>query len=164
MISLRLLLSAALLAVAPLAGAGVADARPTVQGQAQSGLAEAPLTIRSRTGLHRFRVELAQTGEQQERGLMFRTRVAPNRGMLFPFPDARPASFWMKNTLVPLDMLFIRQDGTIARVAADTVPLSLDPVGVNEPVAAVLELAGGRTARLGIRAGDRVSWPGGPHR
>jgi len=66
--------------------------------------------------------------------------------------------FWMKNTLVPLDMIFIRADGTIVRIAAQTVPLSLESVGSGEPVAAVLEIAGGRAAELGIRAGDRVSW------
>lgn len=82
--------------------------------------------------------------------------------MIFPFDRPRPASFWMKNTMIPLDMLFIRADGTIARVAANTVPYSLDSVEVGEPVVAVLEIGGGRSAQLGIAEGDRVSWPGGP--
>jgi hypothetical protein len=81
---------------------------------------------------------------------------------VFPFKPARPASFWMKNTLIPLDMVFVRTDGTVARIAAMTTPHSLAPVGVSEPVAAVLEIAGGRAAELGIGADARVSWPGGP--
>jgi uncharacterized membrane protein (UPF0127 family) len=95
---------------------------------------------------------------------MFRERLGPNEGMIFPFPSPRPASFWMKNTLIPLDIIFIRSDGSIARIAANTVPHSLEPVAVGEPVGAVLELRGGRSAELGIGEGDRVSWPGGPTR
>jgi uncharacterized membrane protein (UPF0127 family) len=67
----------------------------------------------------------------------------------------------MKNTLIPLDMIFIRADGTIARIAVNTTPYSLDPVGVGEPVTAVLEIAGGRSVELGIEEGDRVGWQGG---
>ena len=78
--------------------------------------------------------------------------------MIFPFEPARDASFWMKNTLIPLDMIFIRQDGSIANIAADTVPLSLDPVRSEGPVKAVLEIAGGRAAELGIKPGDKVNW------
>jgi uncharacterized membrane protein (UPF0127 family) len=82
--------------------------------------------------------------------------------MLFLFDPPQRASFWMKNTYIPLDMLFIRADGTIARIAANTVPRSLEPVDAGEVVAAVLEIAGGRAAAVGIRAGDQTSWPGGP--
>jgi uncharacterized protein len=89
---------------------------------------------------------------------MNRQSLAPNRGMVFPYDPPQFASFWMKNTLIPLDIIFIRADGTIARIAANTVPLSLEPVAAGEPVAAVLEIAGGRAADLGIREGDRVSW------
>jgi uncharacterized membrane protein (UPF0127 family) len=117
-----------------------------------------PLEIRSGAQVHRFMVEVALSPAQQERGLMFRNSVAPDTGMIFPFVSPRIASFWMRNTLVPLDMLFIRSDGRIARIAANTVPYSLDPVTSPEPVAAVLELAGGRTAQLGIREGDVVQW------
>ena len=129
---------------------------------APSGLDLVPLQISSGERSHAFTVEVARTGEEQSQGLMFRERLGPNEGMLFPFPSPRPASFWMKNTLIPLDMIFIRTDGTIARIAANTVPHSLENVGVGEPVAAVLEIAGGRSAQLGIAEGDRVSWPGGP--
>jgi uncharacterized membrane protein (UPF0127 family) len=129
---------------------------------AESGLELVPLEIRSAGKVHRFDVEVARTEEQQAKGLMFRQSLAPDRGMIFPFAPPRPASFWMKNTFIPLDMLFIRTDGTIARIADNTVPESLDPVEVGEPVAAVLEIAGGRAAELGITESDKVSWPGGP--
>ena len=129
-------------------------------GLSPAGLDQAPLTIRSANGAHRFTVEIARTPEQQATGLMNRQSVAPDRGMIFPYDPPQTVGFWMKNTLVPLDMIFVRADGTIARIAAETVPLSLDPVSSGEPVAAVLEIAGGRAAELGIRAGDRVEWPG----
>ena len=127
-----------------------------------AGLELAPLEIRSGNRTHRFTVEVARTFAQQERGLMFRKKVGPSEGMLFPFSPPQTATFWMKNTLIPLDMLFIRADGTIAFVAANTKPMSLDPVTAGEPVVAVLEIAGGRSLQLGIKDGDRASWPGGP--
>jgi uncharacterized membrane protein (UPF0127 family) len=118
-----------------------------------------PLTVRTAAGVeHRFTVEVARTAEEQAQGLMNRSSLAPDRGMIFPMDPPRQASFWMKNTLIPLDIIFVRADGTIANIAENTVPLSLDPVVSVEPVSAVLELAGGRTAELGIKAGDRVTW------
>jgi uncharacterized membrane protein (UPF0127 family) len=78
--------------------------------------------------------------------------------MIFPFDAPRDAAFWMKNTLIPLDMIFVRADGSIANIAANTVPLSLDPVPSDGPVKAVLEIAGGRAAELGIKPGDKVAW------
>jgi uncharacterized membrane protein (UPF0127 family) len=134
-------------------------AEPAAENAPQSGLEVVPLRIRSASAVHDFQVEVAQTEQQQAKGLMFRKKVEPGRGMIFPFPNPRPASFWMKNTLVPLDMLFIRPNGTIAMIAAETIPLSLEPVGTGEAITAVLELAGGRAAELGIREGDKVSWP-----
>lgn len=91
-------------------------------------------------------------------GLMNRQQLAPDRGMIFPFEQARVASFWMKNTLIPLDMIFIRADGSITNIEANTVPLSEEPVYSFEEVTAVLEIAGGRSAELGIKAGDKVKW------
>ena len=79
--------------------------------------------------------------------------------MIFPFDPPREASFWMRNTMIPLDMIFIRTDGTIANIARETEPYSLDGQPSEGPVAAVLEIAGGRAAELGIEPGDRVSWP-----
>jgi uncharacterized protein len=133
---------------------------PPAARTAPSGLELAALTVESGGRVHRFTVEVASTADQQAQGLMYRDRLGDNEGMIFPFPSPRPASFWMRNTLIPLDMIFIRQDGTIARIAANTVPHSEQPVNSGEPVAAVLELRGGRTAELGIREGDRVRWGG----
>jgi len=131
-------------------GGGVATAASTQ--------ALTPVTIASLKGRHVFKVEVARTEEEQERGLMFRPSIPANGGMLFPFPIPRVASFWMKNTQAPLDMIFIRPDGSIARVAENTIPYSLDPVTSGEPVKAVLEIAGGRAAELGITEGDKVDW------
>ena len=128
----------------------------------QQGLQVVPLQIRSAGGTHNFKVEVAATAEQQATGLMFVERLRPDEGMVFPYTPPRPASFWMKNTLIPLDMIFVRADCSIARIAVNTVPHALDPVGVEEPVAGVIEIAGGRSAELGISEGDCVSWPGGP--
>ena len=118
-----------------------------------------PLTIRSATGEHRFTVEVAGSLAEQSTGLMFRRSLAPDAGMIFPYDPPQDVAFWMKNTLIPLDMIFIRADGRIARIAANTVPRSLEGVPSLEPVAAVLEIAGGRAAELGIRPGDTVVWP-----
>lgn len=103
-----------------------------------------------------FTVEMALTPEQQTVGLMFRTEVAANEGMIFDWGSPRESSMWMRNTLVPLDMLFIAADGRIHRIAERTVPLSLTPVDSRGPVRATLELQGGITERLDIRVGDRV--------
>ena len=117
-----------------------------------------PLTIRSKNGVHHFTVEVAATPEQQERGLMFRKSLAGDRGMIFPYDPPQDVSFWMENTLIPLDIIFIRADGTIVRItkakALDETPL---PAG--EPIAVVLEIRGGRAAELGIKEGDVASWP-----
>jgi uncharacterized protein len=149
---------------------GLSSCRPDSQApssqvaarHALSGLETIPLTIRSGGREHRFTVEVARTPEEQAQGLMWRESLAPNEGMLFPFPSPRPASFWMMNTLIPLDMIFIRQDGIIVSIAVNTEPHSTIPVEEPQPVVAVLELPGGRSDELGIKQGDRVSWHGGP--
>jgi len=117
-----------------------------------------PLTIQTSRGARRFSVEIARTEQEQERGLMFRTSLPENGGMIFPMHPPRPAAFWMKNTPLPLDIIFIRADGSIARIAPQAIPYSLDLIQVGEPVAAVLEIAGGAADAAGIREGDRVSW------
>jgi uncharacterized membrane protein (UPF0127 family) len=155
-VTLRLVLLPLLAAAAacqPSASHGVALERLA------AGLEQVELTIESRGKRHAFIVEVARTAEEQTIGLMNRPSLAPDRGMIFPHDPPRPASFWMKNTLIPLDMIFVRPDGTIGSIAANTVPLSLEPVPSGEPVSAVLEIAGGRSAELGISAGDKVSWP-----
>jgi uncharacterized membrane protein (UPF0127 family) len=117
----------------------------------------APLTIETSAGLSLvFRVELARTEAERAQGLMYREKLAPDAGMLFVYPTDRPVAFWMKNTLIPLDMLFIKRDGTILSIAERTVPLSEATIPSGGPVAAVLEVNGGTVSHLGIRPGDRV--------
>lgn len=121
------------------------------------------VTITSGNGAHVFQVERAVTPAEQERGLMYRTDLTDMGGMLFwPYPAdggaPRVASFWMKNTPSSLDIVFIRADGTIAHIAENAVPHDETPLSSEEPVAAVLEVKGGRTAALGIADGDTVSW------
>jgi len=123
------------------------------------------LTVASSNGTHAFQVEVASTSDQQEKGLMFRTDIPDNGGMLFwPYPAGggapREASFWMKNTPSPLDIIFIRANGTIARIAENTIPESETHIESGEPVGAVLELKGGRSSALGIAEGDKVTWTG----
>ncbi|HJU76628.1 MAG TPA: DUF192 domain-containing protein [Sphingomicrobium sp.] len=124
----------------------------------QHGLQEVPLTIRTANGIHRFTVEIARSPAEQAQGLMFRRSLAPDRGMIFPYDPPQPVAFWMRNTLIPLDMIFIRADGHIARIAT-AKPLDETTVPAGEPVAAVLEIPGGRAAELGVREGDSVEWP-----
>jgi uncharacterized membrane protein (UPF0127 family) len=124
----------------------------------EAGLDQSRLCISSEKKTHAFTVEIARTPAQQARGLMFRTALADDRGMLFPFDEPRMASFWMKNTVIPLDIIFIRADGRIENIASNTTPYSTDPVGSTGPVTAVLELRGGLTAERGIKAGDIVRW------
>jgi uncharacterized membrane protein (UPF0127 family) len=139
------------LALVPLLGLLIASAAPAQQLQ--------PLEIASKNGVHIFGVELATTPEEQARGLMFRRELPPMQGMLFDFKREQPTSFWMKNTYVSLDMIFIRADGTIARIAENTVPLSEAMVPSGGPVRAVLEVVAGTAKKLGIAPGDRVSHP-----
>jgi len=106
---------------------------------------------------HVFDVEMALKPAQQITGLMFRTSVPRDGGMLFDWGTPRDSQMWMKNTLVPLDMVFISQDGTIRAIAEDTVPESLAVIDSRGPVRATLELAAGTTARLNMRVGDRVA-------
>jgi uncharacterized membrane protein (UPF0127 family) len=116
-----------------------------------------PLTIHSAKGSHLFTVQIAATAQQQEQGLMFYRSLGGDQGMIFPYEPPQNVAFWMKNTLIPLDMVFIRGDGTIARIVT-AKPLDETPVPAGEPIAAVLEIRGGRAAELGIREGDKVDW------
>ena len=118
-----------------------------------------PLTVVTRSGSHPFQVEVARNDADRSQGLMFRRSLAPDRGMLFDFGRVQPIAMWMQNTYVSLDMLFLRPDGTVARVAENTEPLSTDQISSGEPVSAVLEVVAGTARRLGIRAGDRVEHP-----
>jgi uncharacterized membrane protein (UPF0127 family) len=115
------------------------------------------MTILGREGRrHDFTVEMAITPDQQTIGLMFRPAIGADEGMIFDWGRPRESSMWMRNTLIPLDMVFIAADGRIIRIAERTVPLSLTPINSGGPVRATLELQGGITERLDIRVGDRV--------
>jgi uncharacterized protein len=117
------------------------------------------LTIETASGKHRFAIEEAKTEAQMEQGLMYRRSMPPDAGMLFEYQRPQVMTFWMKNTLIPLDMVFIASDGTIADIHERAVPLLLDPINSAGPVLGVLELNGGTVARLGIKRGDRVLHP-----
>jgi uncharacterized membrane protein (UPF0127 family) len=104
----------------------------------------------------KFEIELATNDAERSRGLMYRKQLGPYEGMLFDFYQEMPVSFWMKNTLIPLDMVFIAADGTVKHVHANAVPLSTDTVPSRFPVRAVLEINGGSAALLGIKPGDTV--------
>jgi uncharacterized protein len=114
------------------------------------------LTIISATGPHRFKVELAETPAQMTQGLMFRTSLAPDAGMLFDYKQPIAATMWMRNTLIPLDMLFVDVGGRIVNIHQRAVPQSLDVIAAAAPVRAVIELNGGTASRLGIEPGDQV--------
>lgn len=121
------------------------------------GFATSPMAIETADGRrHRFTVELALTDAQQMQGLMYRRALAPDRGMLFVYPVDAPLAMWMKNTYIPLDMLFLRADGQIVNIIENVPPLTLDSRPSDGPARAAVELAAGTVARLGIRAGDRV--------
>jgi uncharacterized protein len=143
----------AVLALACLMGVARAQEGP------QPELPTVTITVQGHGGpAHRFIVERTRTGEEQELGLMFRRSLAADRGMLFDFglpPAAHP--MWMKNTLIPLDMLFVAADGHIVHIAEETVPESLAFIQADAPVRAVVELQGGITRRLDIRVDDTVS-------
>jgi uncharacterized membrane protein (UPF0127 family) len=117
------------------------------------------LEIVSKTGVHVFSVEIADTEAAREKGLMFRKKLPEGQGMLFDFHQAQQVSFWMKNTYIPLDMIFIQGNGRILRIAENTEPLSLQLIPSGGPVLAVLEVIGGTARKLGIAPGDRVAFP-----
>ncbi len=149
----------ALAACSPYAdGAAPAAARETSARHPESGLPVVPLIVHRGGTKLSFKVEVAKTGAEQGRGLMFRTALGPNEGMIFPMEPPRQAAFWMKNTVIPLDIIFIGPDGRILNIARNTEPYSERPVPSAGDVKGVLELRGGRAAELGIVPGDKVSW------
>ncbi|GBF57194.1 hypothetical protein PbB2_00858 [Candidatus Phycosocius bacilliformis] len=123
----------------------------------QRGLRVENLSIATPKGVRTFRVEMADTDRSREIGMMWRTTVPRGTGMLFDFKTPEPATFWMENTLVSLDLIFIRADGTIANIAANAQPLSRAIIPSNGPVLAVLEIGGGEARRLGIAPGQKVT-------
>ena len=134
------------------------------QAQAQTGglatFGTGTLSIETAAGkTHSFTVEVAETPEQRSQGLMFRRQLAADAGMLFLFGNSEEHAMWMKNTLIPLDMLFIDETGKIVRIEQRTVPHSLRAIVSGGPVSAVLELNAGTASRLAIEPGDRVRYP-----
>jgi len=140
----------------PAAGLAVPSpaAAQATAGQPASALES--LAIVSGDKRHAFQVEVMRTPEQRARGLMHRRYLPADRGMLFDFERVEPVAMWMENTFIPLDMLFIRADGTIVRIAENTEPLSRRTIPSGEPVLSVLEINGGISRTLGIKAGDRI--------
>ncbi|MEL7047825.1 MAG: DUF192 domain-containing protein [Pseudomonadota bacterium] len=125
-------------------------------GAHAAGMPVESLKIVTKAGSQTFQVEVAKTDRQKAVGLMFRRLLPDMTGMLFPYGVPKDLTMWMRNTYIPLDMIFIRADGTIHRVEANTEPFSEEVVAAGAPVTAVLEIGGGEAARLGIAAGDRV--------
>lgn len=123
-----------------------------------SGLPVVPLRIHHGSKTFTIRVEVARSQQEQAKGLMFRTAMGADEGMIFPFDPPRGASFWMRNTVIPLDLVFIAPDGRISNIAANAVPYDETPLESVGSARAVLELNGGRAAQLGIVPGDRVEW------
>ncbi|HET9687537.1 MAG TPA: DUF192 domain-containing protein [Pseudolabrys sp.] len=117
------------------------------------------LEIASKSGVHVFAVEIADNDAERAKGLMYRKELPEGQGMLFDFHREQEVSFWMQNTYIPLDMVFIRADGRILRIAENTEPLSTKLIPSGGPVRAVLEVIGGTTRKLGIAPGDRVASP-----
>jgi len=130
------------------------------KGEAQSfglnNFERSKLSVLSKSKSHEFIVEIARTDRQQRQGLMFRRRLAGNEGMLFVYSSAKILKMWMKNTYLPLDMLFIDAKGRIVNIVERTVPGSLEIISSVEQAMAVLEVNGGTTSRLNIQKGDRV--------
>jgi uncharacterized membrane protein (UPF0127 family) len=148
---MRILCLLLFLPFAALSGCGAAAPNPILRTE--------HITVGSATGPHDFTVEVADNDDTRERGLMFRTQMAPNAGMLFDFKTPQQTQFWMENTVLPLDMLFVRADGVIANIRANAVPYSRESIPSAGPVLLVIEINGGRAAQLGIRAGDQVRAP-----
>jgi uncharacterized membrane protein (UPF0127 family) len=160
MAALLVALSVGLLAPAtagvpgPVSGAPDRGLRHLVQ-DAVAG--ESVAVIETADGEHSFTIEIADTPDERARGLMFRETMAADAGMLFDYgSDQEGVAFWMRNTPLPLDMIFIRADGTITQIAANTTPYSLEPIPSTEPVRFVLEVNAGVAAKLGIVPGARL--------
>lgn len=152
-------LAAALAACSPQPAA---EATPTAAAETparhrESGLAVVPLTVTTAKGLQRFMVEVAATPAEQQKGLMFRTAMGPNEGMIFPNRPPQQRSFWMKNTVIPLDIIYIGPDRRVLNIVTG-VPYSTESLPSAGPVINVLELNAGRAEALGIKPGDAVAW------
>jgi hypothetical protein len=141
------------LACAP-AFIGLARAQGAAQTQPTT---TEPLEIVTASGRHMFAIEVMRTDEERGRGLMFRRFMPADRGMLFDFKTEQPVLMWMKNTYIPLDMIFMSRNGTVTHVAANTEPMSERTISSGPPAFAVLEVNAGVAAKIGLKPGDKVS-------
>ena len=146
------------LATLSLAAAVALGAAALATDRAAAAPAET-LVITSASGPHRFEVEVMRTDAEREKGLMFRKTMPDDHGMLFDFKVAQPVMMWMKNTYLPLDMVFIGADGRVISTAQNAVPMSEDIISSHGSALGVLELNAGIVAKYGVKAGDRVSNP-----
>lgn len=151
-------LASLLIACSPQAAEQVPEATSAARAtHPVSGLEIVPVTVTTQNGSHTFMAEVADTYEAQARGLMFRTEMGPDEGMIFPYEEPEVLSFWMRNTVLPLDIIFIGADGRIINIA-EGVPYNEQSVVSERPGIAVLELNAGRSEELGIGPGDLVEW------
>lgn len=127
--------------------------------QKDNAFQHSEIVIESKSGNHKFKVEIARTQKQLALGLMFRRSLSPNEGMLFDYKRPQNVGMWMKNTLIPLDMLFIDASGRIINIHERAVPGSLESIPSRKPVLGVLELNGGTVSRFGVSLGDKVRHP-----
>ena len=123
---------------------------------------QVPVLIHAGGSTYKFAAEIADTADERAQGLMFREHLAPNEGMLFLYPVEKTVAFWMKNTPLPLDMIFIDGQGRIVHVAAMAKPFDTSPISSEGAAKAVLEILGGSAGQLGIKPGDLVEWPAPP--
>ena len=153
-----LALAALAVACSPQPAAEATPAAETTPARhAESGLAVIPLTVTTATGSHRFMVEVAATAAEQQKGMMFRTAMGADEGMIFPNDPPQVRGFWMKNTVIPLDIIYIGPDRRVLNIVVG-VPYSATSLPSAGPVVNVLELNAGRSVQLGIKPGDQVSW------
>jgi len=150
---IRHLLAAFLLSLGMLSALG-----PALIGVALA-LPRSDLLLETASSQFRFEVEIADDPSERAKGLMYRETLADNAGMLFLYPEPQEVEFWMKNTPLSLDIVFVRKDGSIARIAEQTIPFSTDMIASGEEVSAVLEVKGGMMRQLGIAVGDRLRHP-----
>jgi uncharacterized membrane protein (UPF0127 family) len=141
---------------AVLVGAGLLAFSGAARAQPLATFSKSKLVIETAKGKFPFDIELALTPPQMEQGLMFRRSLAADAGMLFDYGDPQPIAMWMKNTLIPLDMVFIGKDGTVVDFRERAVPMSLDTIEPKVPARAVLEVNAGTAQRLGLQVGNTV--------
>ena len=152
--SLTFVFALALTSAIIIAGSGESQAQGAAQTQPTT---TEPLEIVTASGRHVFAIEVMRTDEERARGLMFRRFMPADRGMLFDFKTEQPVLMWMKNTYIPLDMIFISRNGTVTSVAANTEPMSERTISSGPPAFAVLEVNAGVAAKIGLKPGDRVA-------